>query len=1662
MKHKGFRRIITIILSFALIFTNLPVRSKAATTDGIRLTGTSLTAAEGSLGFNLFFSGINDSNSKNITVKVDGKTYSPSKKSDDGSYVVTHPVDAKDVPKSLQISVYSGQTKLSLTNSGAQNGVYTYSVLNYLSNLENRNDRDGRLAKAIKNYGLCAQNFFQSTNVSVSQQTADFSAYAPVYQGELPYGVEYIGSSLVLNDTISIRHYYSSKVILNDYTLKIDGESAEIKTGANNEIYVEVPNIKAWDIDHPYSVTFSSQGRSCSMEYSVLSYAYNVFNKNTDDKLAALVTSLYWYKYAYIDYKTTNPSEESPVYTDQLPKVVIVQPAKATAEEQYASKILQIYIANEEGYTPAIISDTTSQGSKGFEISVGNTNRPHGTAKYSSNNSYSIQSYTNGISLTGVGRLGLMHASMRFLEEFGGYIYMSWNDLLVTNQKHFVYSSNGVSIDYQRPFVYTDMDVCYASLNPSLDLTDPYYGKAKPAGYEPPRTGRLFSLAFGLNGFFQNSYGLPSTEAGYESWYLSTVKGTYTSIVPGQAAGQAHTLLTEFFPASKYYSSHPEWYAAYDVDEMKNKVPDSQRKRAENQVCLYALLHDEEAYSLLLQHCKDMIAAGYDKNAQMQIISISKNDNGNLCYCSNCMKDRSAHNDSHGGQNESIEMVQLLNKVSQDLHKNGAYPNLYIDTLAYMWTKYAPENLVCDDHVIIRWAPIERCYGHYLDGDDVKNEEIYPELVKWTKCCDHVWIWDYNTNFMTTIGPYANVDVMQHDIKLYYKLGVEGIYLQSNADHLTSNTEFGDIRNYIEGRLLQDPTRDYETELVAYTDAAYGKCGVYVREYMKHMEKQMTNHQQEWEHRDDLNSYNSQLYELYAGIRSFDKSTKYRMPESEIAICEGLWREMDKIVAGESADVQTRLNRLRLGWRLVKSTLNVYEFSKVSTYKSENQKLINDIKTSGASFYSYILNKRMTDCIYPENHPDNWSNGDGDSVIGSFTGSISGVNLNPTIPENLFGTETDTKPGTGNTPTTVPSINPTEAPTATPVRPTVTPTTDYVTYKQFGAKGDGKTNDYDAIVAAHKYANANNLPVKADKGAKYYISHMDSNNPKGALIQTDTDWTGAEFIIDDSILTLDKKIVDENGNVSYDSSERKCFLFTVEASRQYETKWINTNFYWRKNSSGSYSAVNPKTSAILETDKKIYLGLDPNLSKYPEYNGTGTSNDPKTAETQINKTFSKETTKLQGTFSDRALYILKSSDEILRWGRNGSATATGDRRPQEEVVIVNKDGSIDSSTPLQWDWDKISRIEKHYIDDKQLTITGGVFTTKVNMLKTVQYFYRGISISRSNVLIQGVEHYLTGEDTESQFPRLGGPYQGFFRIQYSTDITLKDCVLSDHKCIYGYGNDVNKTAPYDYYAEYAVNLVLDHCVCATDINDNTRWGTTGTNYCKGITVQNGCEISRIDAHKGTYNLTVRDSKMGYWGIVAVGFGDLVIENVESLSQYFLVFRRDYGSAWYGDVTIKNCTWKTNNYSPQLIQAIYDPTYNYGFDSFTENGKTYYDRMADTITIDGLTLDFSGITDPDATSALYNSDKGFQVFASPSPGSFVLNKSVLNDPQKNVYPIKVTSTVTLKNLTVLKNANAKNLHLNVTLRNAKLYEDAAFYSSTVFKYDASSTVEKTIY
>lgn len=98
----------------------------------------------------------------------------------------------------------------------------------------------------------------------------------------------------------------------------------------------------------------------------------------------------------------------------------------------------------------------------------------------------------------------------------------------------------------------------------------------------------------------------------------------------------------------------------------------------------------------------------------------------------------------------------------------------------------------------------------------------------------------------------------------------------------------------------------------------------------------------------------------------------------------------------------------------------------------------------------------------------------------------------------------------------------------------------FITYEDFGAVGDGKTDDQEAIVKAHAAANERGIPVRAGDGKTYYIGPA----PRTAIIRTDVDFGTAKFIIDDVSVAL---------------KDRGAAVFSVEPSaKHFSVKGVTT------------------------------------------------------------------------------------------------------------------------------------------------------------------------------------------------------------------------------------------------------------------------------------------------------------------------------------------------------------------------------------------------------------------------------------------------------------------------------------------------------------------------
>lgn len=190
--------------------------------------------------------------------------------------------------------------------------------------------------------------------------------------------------------------------------------------------------------------------------------------------------------------------------------------------------------------------------------------------------------------------------------------------------------------------------------------------------------------------------------------------------------------------------------------------------------------------------------------------------------------------------------------------------------------------------------------------------------------------------------------------------------------------------------------------------------------------------------------------------------------------------------------------------------------------------------------------------------------------------------------------------------------------------------------------------------------------------------------------------------------------------------------------------------------------------------------------------------------------------------------------------------------PQRDCFILRRDGSIEGA--IDWDYDTITKIEAYPIDPQPLVVKGGIFTTTANRMKAdkgYDYWLRNIAINRSNTTITGLTHHVIGEG------EFGSPYNGFLAPQSCANVTLRDCFVTGHKTYETIGSAGKPVSmgTYDIVANEIVNFTMTG-VHMDNINEPTRWGVIGTNFCKNILLEN-CVLSRMDTHQGvagTYTL----------------------------------------------------------------------------------------------------------------------------------------------------------------------------------------------------------------
>lgn len=347
---------------------------------------------------------------------------------------------------------------------------------------------------------------------------------------------------------------------------------------------------------------------------------------------------------------------------------------------------------------------------------------------------------------------------------------------------------------------------------------------------------------------YREVYSLVESDEEYVDWHrihlLSDLWGMW---------GHSFDVLV---PPGNYFKAHPEYFSLVDG------------RRQVDQLCLSNPVVLEIAAKAVGQAIKDHPDATF--------WSVSPNDNSRYCECEFCSK----INDAEGGPQGSL--IHFVNKIA------ARFPDKHFTTLAYTYTARPTR--------IIKPAKNVTMFLSNIDADRTQSIVTEPsaatfrsQLQGWRQKTDHIFIWDYYTQFTNYLSPFPLLGTLKDNMRYYQMNGVSGVFAQSGEG---TYSEMDELKSYLMAKLLWNPNSDAEAIQKEFLEGYYGKASVPVKKYL-----------------DALNA-NSRKETLSIYGNPTNHHGGYLSPEN-MDYYSGLMDEAEALVEGSTL-FEKRIARLRL------------------------------------------------------------------------------------------------------------------------------------------------------------------------------------------------------------------------------------------------------------------------------------------------------------------------------------------------------------------------------------------------------------------------------------------------------------------------------------------------------------------------------------------------------------------------------------------------------------------------------------------------------------------------------------------------------------------------------------------------------------------------------
>jgi hypothetical protein len=312
-------------------------------------------------------------------------------------------------------------------------------------------------------------------------------------------------------------------------------------------------------------------------------------------------------------------------------------------------------------------------------------------------------------------------------------------------------------------------------------------------------------------------------------------------------------------------------------------------------------LTDENVYQTVLKNVRAELAA----NPNATYISVSQNDSfdDSSCHCESCMAVIAEEGSTSG------VWIRFVNRLASDI--KDEYPNVLIETLAYMFTQKPPEHVKPAENVAIRLCASNVCFAHALTDPDCPRNVEFSEYIKgWSEICDHLLIWDYSGNYAVdgdcghrnTLGP--NLRVLYDNVQFYLAHDVKYVYAEGkrhSGDELS--LEQGELRTYLWGRIMWNPTmsrEEFDGYLNDFMSYYYGDAAPLILEYFDTMNSSLVT---DVEKDEFLSGHTAPFTDSRTFLQRYDENGK--VSTAMVDELSAIWSRIDAL------ETLTEIQRLR-------------------------------------------------------------------------------------------------------------------------------------------------------------------------------------------------------------------------------------------------------------------------------------------------------------------------------------------------------------------------------------------------------------------------------------------------------------------------------------------------------------------------------------------------------------------------------------------------------------------------------------------------------------------------------------------------------------------------------------------------------------------------------